>query len=379
MIEKIKSYNSKIIVVFDEITYIIEQDKSFLSLLQKYFDLYLKDMNIMLILTGSLINVVHNDILSYKSPIFGRRTGNIELTELKFYEIRNFFPKLQIEYLILIYAIYGGVPYYLGLLSDGSKPIEKFVNKNNIYCSDVQFILGLELRAPEKYFTILRLIAEGKNKTSEISGAMGMNSNEISPYIDKLLTMRVISKEFPIFLKKRNTGSYKITSNYFNFYFRFILGKLDLLETGRENTLLKIINNSIDIYISKIFENICMELLTLKARDIFDFELIEIGRWWRRNPGKDRGKDIEEIDIVGSYERDGLLFGEVKWSNTKICIDTFISLKAKSSIFDSERRVFVIISKPGFEDELISFASKSKEKLFLIGLNEINDIINTLN
>ena len=378
MIEKIKSCNSKIIVFFDEITYIIEQDKSFLSILQRYFDLYLKDMNTMLILTGSLINVVYNDILSYKSPIFGRRTGNIELTELKFYEIMNFFPKLQMEDLIRIYAIYGGVPYYLGLLADGSKPIEKFVNKNNIYCSDVQFILGQELRAPEKYFTILRLIAEGKNNSSEISGAMGMNSNEISPYIDKLLTMRVISKEFPILLKKRNTGAYKITSNYFNFYFRFIFGRQQLLETGRENTLLKIITKSIDIYISKIFENICMELLTLKARDIFGFELLEIGRWWGRNPGKDRGKDIEEIDIVGTYEGDGLLFGEVKWRNTKIDVDTFISLKAKSAMFQSERRAFVIISKSGFEDELISLAAKSKEKLFLIGLNDMNQLIRTL-
>ena len=378
MIEKIKSCNTKIIVVFDEITYIIEQDKSFLSILQRYFDLYLKDMNTMLILTGSLINVVYNDILSYKSPIFGRRTGNIELTELKFYEIMNFFPKLQMEDLIRIYAIYGGVPYYLGLLADGPKPIEKFVNKNNIYCSDVQFILGQELRAPEKYFTILRLIAEGKNNTSEISGAMGMNSNEISPYIDKLLTMRVISKEFPILLKKRNTGAYKITSNYFNFYFRFIFGRQQLLETGREDTLLKIITKSIDIYISKIFENICMELLTLKARDIFGFELLEIGRWWGRNPGKDRGKDIEEIDIVGTYEGDGLLFGEVKWRNTKIDIDTFISLKAKSAMFQSERRAFVIISKSGFEDELISLAAKSKEKLFLIGLNDMNQLIRTL-
>jgi hypothetical protein len=121
-----------------------------------------------------------------------------------------------------------------------------------------------------------------------------------------------------------------------------------------------------------------MELLTLKARDIFGFELLEIGRWWGRNPGKDRGKDIEEIDIVGTYEGDGLLFGEVKWRNTKIDIDTFISLKAKSAMFQSERRAFVIISKSGFEDELISLAAKSKEKLFLIGLNDMNQLIRTL-
>ncbi len=47
----------------------------------------------MLIQTGSLINVVYNDILEYDSPLFGRRTGNIELSELRFSEIGAFFPK----------------------------------------------------------------------------------------------------------------------------------------------------------------------------------------------------------------------------------------------------------------------------------------------
>ncbi|OWP57177.1 MAG: hypothetical protein B2I17_02025 [Thermoplasmatales archaeon B_DKE] len=53
----------------------------------------LKNLNVMLIQTGSLINVVYNDILEYDSPLFGRRTGNIELSELRFSEIGAFFPK----------------------------------------------------------------------------------------------------------------------------------------------------------------------------------------------------------------------------------------------------------------------------------------------
>ena len=375
MIGKIKSNASKIIIVFDEITYVIEQDKTFLSVLQKYFDLHLRNMNSMLIMTGSLINVVYNDILSYNSPIYGRRTGNIELIELRFHEIRDFFPKIGLEELVRIYAIYGGVPYYLELLGDGTSPVEKFLNNNNIYCSDVQFILGQELRSPEKYFSILKLIASGKNSTSEISSAMGLNSNELSPYIDKLLTMKIISKEFPIFSRKKNSSIYKITSNYFNFYFRFIFGRQEFLETGREKALLRIIQNDMDVYTSKIFENICMDFLVSKSIDIFGFDLLEAGRWWGKNSKKTRGKDIEEIDIVGSYEKNGLLFGEVKWKNARTGMDTFVSLKSKSEMFDCESRVFVIISRSGFEEELISYAAKSKERLFLIGLQELNDKI----
>ncbi|EQD63722.1 ATP-binding protein, partial [mine drainage metagenome] len=295
IIEKIKSSDSKIVLVFDEVTYLIEQDKSFLSLMQKYYDLHLKNLNVMLILTGSLVNVVYNDILDYNSPLFGRRTGNIELSELRFPEIRNFFPDADVNQLVKIYSVYGGVPYYLGLLGDGSGSIEKFLNRNNVFYTDVQFILSQELRTPDKYFSILKLIANGKNSISEISSSMEVNSNELSPYLDKLISMKVISKEFPLTAKRRNNGVYRITSNYFNFYFRFVFEKTRLVETGNETTLIRYVNDNMDMYISKVFEDICNDFILEFSERLLGAKVDEIGRWWGKNPRKDQGKEIEEI------------------------------------------------------------------------------------
>lgn len=44
---------------------------------------------------------------------------------MKFTEIREFFPHLDLEQLIILYSIYGGVPYYLELLGNGQNPLEK--------------------------------------------------------------------------------------------------------------------------------------------------------------------------------------------------------------------------------------------------------------
>ena len=39
------------------------------------------------------------------------------------------------------------------IAKDVARPIEKFLNKNNIFYNDVQFILNQEMRSPEKYFS----------------------------------------------------------------------------------------------------------------------------------------------------------------------------------------------------------------------------------
>lgn len=366
--EKIEASDGRIVIVMDEITYLIEQDRSFLSILQKFYDTRLKNTNSMLILTGSLINVVYTDILNYDSPLYGRRTGNIELLEMKFSEIKEFFPNLSMEELVYVYSIFGGVPFYLELIGDGKRPIEKFLNKNNIFYNDVQFILNQEMRSPEKYFSILKLVSDGKTTAGEISGAMNLNSNELSPYLNKLLSMKILNKEFPVFSKKKRGGIYKLTSNYFNFYFRYIFERQELLETGRENILLKYIESDISAYISGIFENICRDFLISKSEKIFGVEFLEMGRWWGRNSKKSRGKDIEEIDIVARYENNGILFGEVKWQNIKIGKDAYMDLKRKSEMFQCADKMFVLISRSGFDDELLSYADGSDDKLFLIDL-----------
>jgi len=371
---KVTSADSKVILVFDEVTYLIEQDRSFLSLLQKYYDLNLKTLNVMLILTGSLINVVYNDILDYDSPLFGRRTGNIELSELRFSEIGAFFPKISIEQLVRIYSIYGGVPYYLELLGDGSRPVEKFLDRNNVFYTDVQFILNQELRSPDKYFSILKLIANGKNSISEISGSMGFNSNELSPYLDKLNSMKVIKKEFPFGSKSRNSR-YRIASNFFNFYFKFVFERASLIETGNEETLTRYVYDNLDIYISRTFEDICNEFILEFSGKLLGIPVIEIGRWWGKNPLKDKGKEIEEIDIVGKLESGGMIFGEVKWKDSTVGANTLADLKLKSNLFTATEKVFVLMSKSRFDVGLKIAAEKGTDRVFLIDLNMMGDII----
>ena len=69
-------------------------------------------MNVILILSGSSISIVENEVLSYKSPIYGRRTGQIPLKPLRFRYLAD-FPEYEFEDLCKAYFVFGGIPEYL--------------------------------------------------------------------------------------------------------------------------------------------------------------------------------------------------------------------------------------------------------------------------
>ncbi|MGC8650694.1 MAG: AAA family ATPase, partial [Hydrogenobaculum sp.] len=66
-----KANKQKLIIVIDEFQYLADVDNSIPSLFQSIWDEILKDKNIMLILCGSLIGLMHKLALSYKSPLYG--------------------------------------------------------------------------------------------------------------------------------------------------------------------------------------------------------------------------------------------------------------------------------------------------------------------
>ena len=65
--------DKKLVLVIDELPYLAEADKEFLSLLQVEIDKNWLNKNIFLILSGSSISFMEQEVLSSKSPIYGRR------------------------------------------------------------------------------------------------------------------------------------------------------------------------------------------------------------------------------------------------------------------------------------------------------------------
>ena len=118
--------DDKLVVIIDEFPYLVKANPAISSIFQKGIDEYLKYTNIFLILMGSLIGMMEKEVLNYKAPLYGRRTGSLKLEEMSFFEMKDFFPGKSIRELVNIYTVCGVVPGYLEKYT-GSESFDDFL------------------------------------------------------------------------------------------------------------------------------------------------------------------------------------------------------------------------------------------------------------
>lgn len=335
--------NKKIILVLDEFPYLIKGNKAIPSIFQKIWDEILKDKNVMLIICGSSVSIMENNVLSYKSPLYGRKTGQWKVNPFNFKESRSFLKSKNIEETIYAYAIFDGIPLYLkkydSNLSISQNIIDKIVSKGQLLYEEAEFLLKQEFREPGNYFLILKAISYGKTKFSDIINFTNLDKTVCSKYLDNLITIKAVTKNYPVTLDKEKSRDtkYYISDNYLKFWFSMIYPNRHLIEEGKFN--FNIIKEKFNFHTSFVFENICIEYMISK------FKFNKIGKWWRKD---------KEIDIVLLNDNE-IIFAECKWQYNVDAEKIFNQLKEKSK--------FVEWKKDIRKERFILFAKSFKKKI----------------
>lgn len=109
-----ESFKTKVVLVIDEFQYLAKVNPAFPSIMQRLWDEKLKKRNIFLILCGSLINMMYTSTLSYQSPLYGRRTGQMKLEPVTFHDYLKSLPSVTPEKGLDFFAVTGGIPKYIG-------------------------------------------------------------------------------------------------------------------------------------------------------------------------------------------------------------------------------------------------------------------------
>ena len=116
-----KSQDKRIVLIVDEFPFLAETNPSIKSILQHKIDHDWKDRNLFLILCGSSVSFMLDDVMGYKSPLYGRSTGSMEVQPFDYLESAAFFPNYSEEEKLIAYGILGGVPRYLNAFDNRKK------------------------------------------------------------------------------------------------------------------------------------------------------------------------------------------------------------------------------------------------------------------
>lgn len=320
----------------------------------------------MVILCGSLISMMESQTLSYSSPLYGRRTAQIRLTQIPFRYYREFFPYNERRNLIEMYAVTDGVPKYIESFSNCSdiyQAIEDNVlNQNSYLYDEPNFLLQQEVSEIGSYFSIIRSIAAGNHKISAIASMLEVKVTSLSKYLQTLINLDILEREVPITEEnpeKSKKGLYKIKDNYLRFWFAFIYPNRGFIESGNESFVLdKIQKRFISSQAAFVYEDVCREKMwELNANSSWPFCFSKVGRWWNSE---------EKIDIA-ALDPDGnnLILGECKFWQEPVDVSVLRSLEEKAYSVEwrkQKRKVwFILFSISGYTDELQQIAANRND------------------
>lgn len=296
LFEQIMQYSKQehFVLVIDEFQDLQIINPSFFSQMQNLWDSNKGDSKINLIVCGSVYSMMKKIFEDEKEPLFGRATGEINLTPFSPSVCKEILNDYNSSYtnedLLCLYMLSGGVAKYISLLMDSGsttkeKMIEYVTGITSPFLIDGKDVLISEMgKDYGVYFSILALISRGLTAQNEIDSVIQKNTGAYLANLDKVYS--VIKPIRPLYSKSESRNArWQITDSYLRFYFRFIYSNQSLVELGQYDLLKSVILRDYETFTGKTLE----QYFTNKINE--EKQLTKIGGWWDR-------KGENEIDII---------------------------------------------------------------------------------
>ena len=381
--------NKKLIII-DEFPYMCNGNSAIPSILQNLWDMKFKNDNVMIILCGSSMSFIENELLAEKNPLYGRATGIYKMTEMGFYDTVRFFPNYSDRDKVFAYSILGGIPHYLNQfnpeLSIEENIKRNILTKGSTLYSEVEFLLHQELRETPVYNSVIEAVALGNTKLNDISQkSLIEDTSKTSVYLKNLINLGIINREFSVDsgtkeMANTKRGIYKLSDNFFRFWYAFGFANISQLEYGDVDGVYNyMIEPFLHEFASLTFEDICREFVKeLQKKNALPFRFVKLGRWFGKTTVRDKNaknglRTAEtEIDILGiGRNTKKYLVGECKFTHSPFDYTEYLDTEAKLTPQKEKFEFYyTLFSESGFDEKIVKEAENSKN-LYLYGLKEI--------
>ncbi|MDR1271784.1 MAG: ATP-binding protein [Clostridiales Family XIII bacterium] len=357
--------DERIVFAIDEYPYLAESDRSVSSVLQTAIDKYHADSNLFLILCGSSMSFMEEQVLGYKSPLYGRRTAQFKLLPFDCFTSSEMMKGFSNEEKIVLYSITGGIPEYLSRIGQNLSVYENVRNllfdPSGRLFEEPPNLLKQELKIPQTYNAIITAIADGSSRLNKIATRAGVETSQCSKMLNTLAGLGLVKKEVPVTEEQSSKKTiYLLDDQLFIFWHRFILPELSRITAGLGDVVCaEVFEEQLSGHVGHAFEKCAIQYMwRLLKQNQSPVPFRKIGRWWGNNP-KERRE--EEIDFIG-FAKDNALFGECKWRNQATGEEVLDGLIRKSEILPAFRhKHYILFSKSGFTASLQARAGRQND------------------
>lgn len=364
--ERIKQ--GRVIILFDEITWMAHKDPTFLGKLKNAWDMHFKNNpKLIFILCGSISTWIDKNIIS-STGYFGRISETITLDELPIKHCNDLlkevgFNRSPLEKFMLL-SLTGGVPWYIeqvnpkysapdnikrlcfapdGLLVDEHKHIfhDLFGNRSEIYAKIVANLAS----GPSEY----RDIAAGIHYPSSGSLSEYLEDLQVSGYIHRDNAWSFQTGE------ETSISTYRLSDNYLRFYFKYMKPKINKIKRGQyKNISLTTLPNWDGIF-GLQFENLVLNNrdLICEKLNINPADIVADNAYYQRQTKRLLGC---QIDYLIHTRFNTLFICEIKFSKNPIGCSVITQVKEKIKRLKVPKGfscVPILIHINGVTDELL--------------------------
>ena len=285
--------NQRLIVIIDELPYYARRDESLVSMIQKWIDEKWQFGEMFLILCGSSLSFMEDEILSEKSPVFGRRTMQIKLGAFDYRQTAMFVPSWSARDKAIAFGITGGIAKYVDLLDEAMSLDDNicslFFSKTGYLYEEADNLLTQEFRDVDLYSRIIETVASGATQIHEIADKVGIPSQNIVHAMKNLAETGIVSKQMAITEEgNRKKTKYILSDEMLRFWYRFIPDAIGVIEIGKGHYYYdRNVKPLLSDFMGPVFEKMCRQYtLSEGIMGKFDCTVTNVGTWWGTNPQK---------------------------------------------------------------------------------------------
>ncbi len=366
--------HKQFICVLDEFPYLCQENPALPSILQRWWDTTGKHTHLYLILCGSHVGFMENEVLAERSPLYGRRTGQLRLGPLLPWDAALFFPQYTPREKLTAYGILGGIPAYLERFSSTrsiqQNLLREALNGQGFFFEEVNFLLRTELNHIATYLSILKAVAGGATRASEIASRAGLSATGAMKYLGILREMGLLRRDVPAteaYPDKSKRGLYLVDDPFITFWCRFILPYQGLIQAGQGETVWEqYIKPQLNTHLGHVFEEVCRLFVLHRWHDVYGGTPLRVGRWWSGD---------KEIDLYAELDQQGkaiTLVGECKWWQKPMGENQLEELHRKASAVpgaSARNFKYALFSASGFTEALQQRAGN--EGVVLVDANDL--------
>lgn len=372
-VDSLAKTGKRIIIAIDEYPYLASSYPAISSMIQKHIDECWKESRLFLILCGSSMSFMEEQVLGYKSPLYGRRTAQFKIKPFTFFEARGMLEAFNGQEQAVLYGATGGIPEYLSRinaeLSVDENLISLFFDESGRLFEEPMNLMKQELREPMTYHSIIAAIASGASRLNEIATKTGLESGGCSNQLASLMALQIVKKEIPVTEPPNSRKTlYALADSMYLFWYRFVRPNSSSIVRGVGRQVYEgLVLPQMNDFMGTVFELICKQYLFLPGvYEKLPFTVGEIGRWWGNNA---RERRQEEIDLMAAAG-DKALFGECKWRNGEVGQDIIETLIKRGELFSYPEKFYIVFSKSGFQETAVAYSGQ-RQRVTLVPFAEM--------